>query len=209
MVLGRVEVAGSIASGKTTLVEALPEDRFKRVYEDHALNPFWEAFYTDPSACTFETEITFLLQHYHFAKLGVKGPRASIVLDHSFELDVAYAKVGLVGRRRELFESIYREIQSEIGPPQAIIFVSCNTDELARRIRERGRPLEAKVPLGFLSRLECALQRRIDELHGLVPIIRVDSEKTDFRSAGGWLSSLVTMLSGEGKLESLRRYQLA
>ena len=37
------------------------------------MNPFWEAFYTDPSAYTFETEITFLLQHYHFAKVAGGG----------------------------------------------------------------------------------------------------------------------------------------
>ena len=187
--LERVEIAGCIASGKTTLVNALAE-QFGTVYEDHRINPFWEAFYTDPSAYTFETEITFLLQHYHFAKVGATGSQGVIVLDHSFELDMAYAEVGLVGSRREIFKSIYQEIQNELGPPRALVFISCGAEEAARRIRERARSLETELPLEFLSKLQRELETRIDKLSELVPIIRVNSEKTDFRGKGRWLVTL-------------------
>ena len=50
--LGRVEVAGCIASGKTTFVNALAGHRLMPVYEDHTVNPFWKAFYSDPSGLT-------------------------------------------------------------------------------------------------------------------------------------------------------------
>ena len=185
----RIEIAGCIASGKTTLAIALA-GHFSTVYEDHEINPFWEAFYTDPSAYTFETEITFLLQHYHFAKAGAVGPQGVVLLDHSFELDMAYAEVGLAGSRREIFKSIYQDIQNELGPPRALVSIECGVEAAARRISERARSLETELPLEFLSKLQRELEIRIVKLSGLVPIIRVNSENTDFRKKGSWLAKL-------------------
>ena len=203
MLLKRIEIAGCIASGKTTLVNALAGE-FGTVYEDHTVNPFWRAFYTDSVAYAFETEITFLLQHYHFAKVGRAGPRGVIVLDHSFELDMAYAEVGLVGSRQEIFKSIYQEIQNELGPPRALVFITCGAAEAATRIRRRARSLETELPLEFLSNLQRQLEIRIAKLSGLVPIIRLDSEKTDFRQKGSWLATLMSDLDnhlGAGRIQ--------
>ena len=200
MLLERVEIAGCIASGKTTLVNALA-GHYKAVYEDHTINPFWEAFYTDPSAYTFETEITFLLQHYHFAKVGAADSRGMVILDHSFELDMAYAEVGLSGSRREIFRSIYQEIQKELGPPRALVLIECGVTEAERRIGERARSLETELPREFLSRLRRELEIRVAKLSRLVPVIRVDSEKTDFREKGSWLATL--RLTLESQLRSM------
>ena len=200
-VLGRVEVAGCIASGKTTFVNALTGCRLRPVYEDHTVNPFWEAFYSDPSAYTFETEVTFLLQHYHFAKVAEFDPHGVIILDHSFELDMAYAEVSLRGTRKEIFKSIYQEVQRELGYPSALVFLTCGVEEAARRIRARARPLEMELPLEFLSELQRELGQRIDELSRWIPIVRVNSEITDFRKAGSWRGELVSELEGLLALE--------
>ena len=98
-----IEVAGCIASGKTTLVQALSGTFANAIYEDHTINPFWSAFYTNPSLCAFETEITFLLQHYHFLKITATQSEVASLLDHSFELDMAYAEIGLHGDRKRIF----------------------------------------------------------------------------------------------------------
>ena len=196
MALGRIEVAGCIASGKTTLVQALAK-RFNAVYEDHKINPFWAAFCTDPSAYTFEAEITFLLQHYHFAKVLGAGSHNPIVLDHSFELDMAYARVGLDGARKDIFESVYEEVQRELGPPSVIVFLICTADEAARRICARARSFESELPLEFLSNLQGELEHRIAKMSERVPILRVNSESTDLRTGGSWLGKL------ESKLDEL------
>ena len=67
--MNTIEVAGCIASGKTTFVRILEVESLEGIFEDHTINPFWKTFYTDPSTCAFETEISFLLQHYHFTRL--------------------------------------------------------------------------------------------------------------------------------------------
>lgn len=158
----------------------------KGIYEDHKINPFWKTFYTDPSFCAFETEISFLLQHYHFVKVAAAKADSVIVLDHSFELDMAYAQMGLEGSRREIFHSIYREIRQELGPPCALVFITCSSEEMLRRIRARGRPFEDNLTLEFLTDLQRELEHRITTVAGTVPIVRIDSETTDFHNDELW-----------------------
>ena len=189
-----VEIMGCIASGKTTLTRILVSPFVERTYEDHKVNPFWEAFYTDPSTCAFETEITFLLQHYHFAKLAAARTEGAILLDHSFELDMAYAELGLEGARKEIFTSIYREIRNEIGLPRALVFVTCSAEEALKRIRLRGRPFEQNVTVEFLAGLQRELERRLATLADSVPVVTIDSETTDFREDGLWREDLLKQL---------------
>ena len=161
-----MEVAGCIGSGKTTLVGALSNRLLTGIYEDHTINPFWKAFYTDPAGCAFETEISFLLQHYHFAKLAEARNDGAVLLDHSFELDMAYAEIGLEGSRKEIFAAIYREIRNEIGMPQVLVFITCGADEMLRRVRDRGRSFETTYPSIFslnfneLWKEDCLNRRR-------------------------------------------------
>ena len=190
----RIEVVGSIGCGKTTLVGILSSQFMKGIYEDHTINPFWESFYTDPSTCAFETEISFLLQHYHFAKLAAASTGGVILLDHSFELDMAYAEVGLEGSRKDIFASIYREIRNEIGLPRALVSITCSAGEALRRIRERGRSFEESITVEFLADLQRELGRRIVTIADSVPVVTIDSEATDFRDNGSWRESLIDQL---------------
>ena len=189
-----VEVAGCIGSGKTTLAGTLSNRLLTGVYEDHTLNPFWEAFYTDPTSCAFETEIGFLLQHYHFAKLAGTRTDGAILLDHSFELDMAYADKGLEGSRKEIFATIYQEIRNEVGMPRVLVFITCSADEMLRRIRARGRSFEENISLDFLAGLQRALERRVTAIAGTVPVVPIDAETTDFRSPGPWREDLIEQL---------------
>ena len=176
----------------------------KGVYEDHTINPFWRSFYTDPTSCVFETEISFLLQHYHFAKLAAASTEGIILLDHSFELDMAYAEVGLEGSRKDIFASIYREIQNEIGLPRVLVFITCGAEEALRRIQERGRSFEESITVEFLLKLQRELRRRIATIINSVPVVTIDSESTDFRDNGPWREDLIKQLHplGEGVIDT-------
>ena len=187
-------MAGGIGTGKTTLVDTLAGSSMKGVYEDHTINPFWETFYTDPSSCAFETEVSFLLQHYHFAKRATANSEGTVLLDHSFELDMAYAEMGLEGARKEIFAAIYREIRSEIGMPQVLVFVTCGADEMVRRVRGRGRSFEENISIDFLAELQRALERRIASIADAVPVVTIDAETTDFRYVGPWRENLIERL---------------
>ena len=189
-----MEVAGGIGTGKTTLVDTLTDRSMKGIYEDHTINPFWEAFYTDPSSCAFETEICFLLQHYHFAKRATVNTEGVVLLDHSFELDMAYAEMGLEGSRKAVFASIYQEIRSEIGLPRALVFITCSAETALGRIRDRGRSIENNITLEFLTGLQRELERRVTAIADTVPVVTINSETTDFRESGPWGADLIRQL---------------
>lgn len=194
MVPLRIEIAGCIACGKTTLLRMIEGHISKAVYEDHAANPFWSSFFVDPDAYTFETEISFLLQHYHFAKRAKVDTCGVVMMDHSFELDIAYAAVGLNGPRRAIFDAIYREIMAEIGGPKALVFVRCQAKDALARIRARARSGEETISLGFLERLSCELEQRITVVADETPVVCVDSSGTDFRMEGPWKEDLLRRL---------------
>ncbi len=191
-----VEIAGGIASGKTTLLDALTTVGAHPVHENHTLNPYWHDFYSEPDVYSFETEISFLLQHYHFAKKA-RLVDTVVVLDHSFELDLAYANVGLVGKKRELFAAIYNEVRMELGPPVVLIWLRCTPEEESRRIQARNREVEKNIGLQFLTDLNDNLESTIRSLEKrgvATSVLELDAEETDLRSPGPWLTSLASKL---------------
>lgn len=182
---GRIEIAGCIGCGKTTFARSLSGTGWQIIFEDHGVNPFWEAFYEDPVAHAFETEVSFLLQHYHFVKRA-QNRAGPVLMDHSFEIDVAFAEIGLVGSRKEVFRSVHREVVEEIGLPRVLVYIECGAEELQRRIQARGRKWEEDLPLDFVRSLSNELEKRVDLAAASVPVVTIDSETTDFRTWGAW-----------------------
>jgi len=175
----RFEIAGGIASGKTTLAKLLGLELENLSLEDFRSNPFWAKFYRDPKRYAFETEVTFHLQHYsQFLDAECSGRRT--VCDTSLLLDLAYADVNLTGSKYETFLRVYQEVQASLQPPLAIVFLQCSPEEELRRVIERARSEEASVPLEYLSALNQALKRRVDEVRDRIKVIELDSEQLDF-----------------------------
>src|SRR5207302_1694437 len=79
----RIEICGGIASGKTTFA-SLFEQQAKIIYEDFQAVPFWQDFYAAPAEHAFETELSFLLQHYHQVKRAQSKGQSLVVCDFSF-----------------------------------------------------------------------------------------------------------------------------
>jgi len=175
----RVEICGGIASGKTTLAGLADSISYDILFETFEENPFWEAFYSNPGRFIFETEVSFLLQHYH--QIKAEAPNSGVfVCDYSFVVDKAYADIGLDGSKHDTFNRVHREIRDEIGPPDLIVWLKCSAEEELRRIRNRGRSVEDSIDLEFLSELNEAVQNRFESLSETVSSHVIDSENRDF-----------------------------
>jgi deoxyadenosine/deoxycytidine kinase len=175
----RVEVCGGIASGKTTLVRLLSRLDIHPVYEDFSRNPFYKAFYQDPSANAFETEITFLLQHFHEIREAAIS-KQPLCCDFSPVLDVAYADVTLKAKHRRVFTAVHREVKNIIGSPRLLIHLKCDSLEELRRIRKRRRASERVVTTDYLSALNTALARRVALQSKYGKVLEIDSGEADF-----------------------------
>ena len=175
----RVDVCGGVASGKTTLAQLFRGDGQSVVLEDYTANPYWERFYEEPAKFAFETEISFLVQHYSL----IKEADLSVglhVFDFSPVQDLAYADLNLAPAQRIAFESVYRHIVSEIGEPNLLVHLVCGCEEELRRIKMRGRPVEEDISLAYLSSLNQAIEERVDRVTPGVRVITINSETEDF-----------------------------
>ncbi len=176
-----IQCCGAIASGKTTLCAMLKREGRSAVYEDFQLNPFWRKFYEAPDEYSFETELTFLLQHYHDIK--VRGCNREIICDYSLLQDIAYADVNLTGNRHKIFMQVVEELIAEIGHPSHLIHLICDEDILLQRIAERNREAESTIPKQYLVELSVAIGKRVEQLSKSIPVTVIDSGKVDFREA--------------------------
>ncbi|SDY36184.1 deoxynucleoside kinase [Nitrosomonas sp. Nm33] len=175
----RIEICGGIASGKTTLANLLASLNIKPILENFQINPFWKAFYADPIGTAFETEITFLLQHYHQIKLAGKS-ESKIVSDFAMYLDLAYAHVTLQEDKRETFLSVYREVEKELGVPALLIHLKCDPETELKRIRERGRDVENLITIEYLQQINTQLEKILIEKANPHKLFVINSGLLDF-----------------------------
>lgn len=174
----RIEIIGNIASGKTTLAHLLAES-MEGVFENFQANPFWESFYQAPDVYSFETEITFTLQHYHQIKRELLL-KHNFACDFSLALDRSYADVTLEGKKHDIYIQILNELESEVGNPDALVFLSCPEDELMQRIRARGRHSEKSIQKNYLEDMSSSINRNVNQIANKTRVIRINSNKLDF-----------------------------
>ena len=180
----RIEICGGIASGKTTLARALGETGMTCSFEGFESNPFWSAFYDDPRGNAFETEITFLLQHYHQIKQGLRSRPSVLVCDYSLLLDRAYGFSTLPADELPAFLSVYGVIAKRLSSLDLIVHLRCDATEEHARIIRRGREVERTATVDLLVRLNAAIEQQLAAPDLDVPILRIDSNHLDFTEHG-------------------------
>jgi deoxyadenosine/deoxycytidine kinase len=177
--ISRIEVCGGIASGKTTLAQLSARASVIQVLEDFQSNPFWKAFYADPAGTAFETEISFLLQHYHEIKTATKQTKA-FACDFSLLLDFAYAQVTLDEGKRGAFTAVYREIRRELPEPDLVIHLVCDPEVELERIRRRGREVEQSITVDYLAAINRASVGVLSEEAASWNVLTINSAELDF-----------------------------
>lgn len=178
----RIEIAGPIGAGKTSLAKLLIELGCGVVFEEFKLNPFWKAFYSNPGKYNFETELTFLLQHYHEVRRKIEES-SLIACDFSFVQDLAYAEMGLAEKEFTIFKDTYTHVVSELAPPDILIYLDCEPLELLKRINHRGRKEEILINSSFLEGLRSQLRNNIEFINtqpNKTKVIVFDTNKINF-----------------------------
>lgn len=175
----RIEICGGIASGKTTLCQALGKIGFPGVFEKFRENPFWREFYNAPLEYAFETEITFLLQHYSQLKAAVRHADL-VVCDFALIMDDSYASLNLKGQKWRVFRSVFEEVLLELGEPDMVVRLDCAKEIEYERIRARGRLEESSIGVRYLEAINENIRERFEHLPDAVQRLEINSGVVDF-----------------------------
>lgn len=180
-----VAVAGTIGSGKTSLVRWLVDHYgLAPFYEPNDDNPYLADFYQDMSAWGFHSQIYFLSHklELHSALLASKVPS---VIDRTLYEDAEifaknlYLSGNISKRDYAVYERLYHAIREVLPPPDVLIALSCSLGTTKKRIAKRGRAMEAQIPDGYLRRLHRLYETWFDS-YTLSPIVRIDTSQLDY-----------------------------
>ena len=173
---GRIEICGAIASGKTTLARAFLMQEYNIELEDFSKISMLDDFYSDPLSVSFETEISFTLQHYYQIKKALRTGEYT-VCDFSSVDDYAFALAILNEKEMEIYNQIFAYVIEHIGKPQKLIKLHASADELILRIKNRGRTNEQSIDKSSLLKFEKSLSIAIERFYDDVPLIKVFTEQ--------------------------------
>ena len=172
----RLEICGAIASGKTTLASVFSKFGHAVVLEDFTRISMLDDFYSDPLFVSFETELSFTLQHYYQIKKALQSWEYT-VCDFSSVDDYAFALAILSDREMKIYDQVFGYILERIGRPQKLIRLSASVNELISRIKSRGRQNEQSISELSLLRFEESLSVAIERFYSDVPLVIVQTEQ--------------------------------
>jgi deoxyadenosine/deoxycytidine kinase len=180
----RLEIAGGIGAGKTTLAHVLAQAWGSvLVHEDVLKVPFFSKFYAEPQTYGFEKNISFLLSHADLIRDAAIKNEGLVMCDFALFQDLSYTDVGCSPADAVAVEGVYHRLIDRVGHPSLVVHLQCTPDTQLQRIASRGRSQEAGIGRAYLVDLCEAIDRRLEQLRLEAPdlaIIKVDTEEADF-----------------------------
>ena len=199
-----VAVAGTIGSGKTSLVKWLVK-RYGLVpyYEPNDENPYLADFYRDMKTWAFHSQLFFLSHklELHQSLLASKEPA---VIDRTIYEDAeifarnARSQRFISARDWAVYERLYEGIKRTLPPPDVLVAVTCSLPATKKRIARRGREMEQAIPHAYLRRLHGLYESWFDR-YDLGPIVRIDTTNLDY------VENLVDLIELQQTLDEVLR----
>jgi deoxyadenosine/deoxycytidine kinase len=199
-----VAVAGTIGSGKTSLVAWLVKRYgLAPYYEPNDDNPYLGDFYRDMKAWAFHSQLFFLSHklELHQSLIASKKPA---VIDRTIYEDAEIFARSLKNQRYlsardwAVYERLYEGIKRTLRPPDVLVAVTCSLAATKKRIARRGRAMEKEIPDVYLRRLHKLYEAWFDR-YDLGAIVRIDTTNLDY------VENLVDLIELQQKLDKVLR----
>jgi deoxyadenosine/deoxycytidine kinase len=197
-----VAIAGTIGSGKTSLVQWL-EKRYGLVpfYEPNDDNPYLADFYRDMKAWAFHSQLFFLSHKLELHQSLIASNKPAVIDRTIYEDAEIFARSlknqrYLSARDWSVYERLYEGIKRTLPPPDVLVAVTCSLAATKKRIAKRGRDMERDIPHAYLKRLHRLYEEWFNR-YDLGPIVRIDTTNLDY------VENLVDLIALQEKLDKV------
>lgn len=171
---------------------------WRPLHEETTRHPFLAEFYSDPARYALETELGFVLIHYH--QMKTLDARDHWVADYSPGKDMVFGRMNLRGPDWDLFEHNYNALAREVAQPDLAIFLDLPLSALQQRIAARGRPYELGVTAEYLNDLRDHYMQFMSLL-GVQSIVLQLSGDESFETVGDRSHEIISeVLFGQARL---------
>jgi deoxyadenosine/deoxycytidine kinase len=201
MALHYIAVEGVIGVGKTLVTQRLAERLdATTVLEDWASNPFLKPFYDAQAGAAFQTELFFLLSRYRQQQelLQRRLFSQATLCDYVFEKSKLFAYLNLDDSELLIYEKLYSLLAETVPRPDLVVYLQAPTDVLLRRIRQRGRPEEARLSEEYLAEANRAYNHYFFH-YTQTPLLVVNTADVDFAAVPEDLDDLLKQVRQMGK----------
>lgn len=195
-----IAIEGPIGVGKSTLAKQLAQE-FKARYvgDTQASNPYLKAFYKDPKAAAFHTQLHFLASRAELLNNPViLNPNQQIVADFLMDKDKLFAELTLDHAEWWMYSQLYEKQIAELPRPDLVIYLQAPLERLIERIERRGVSFEKRIDSHYLEQLG-ALYERFFHGYSETPLLIVnvaDINLADDAQAVIRLAEVVQQLEG-------------
>lgn len=192
-----LSIEGCMGSGKTTLAKHLADAILASpLIEESGRHPFIKEFYVAPESYAVETEIAFVLLHYHQILREKRAGlfNGTVVSDFAMDRDYVFSTLTLKDPADwELFENTYNLLKRRLPTPDRLIYLRAPVDFLAKRIAQRGRDYEKIMTRSYLETVNAALDKYfLKEYRG--KIIVFDAPKLDASINPAYVDTVIKQL---------------
>ncbi len=156
-----IAISGNMGAGKSTLVQFLSKNfpQVVPVFEPFDENPYLADFYRDMKKWAFHSQLFFLTRKFALNK-QLETQDKTIILDRAIYEDAEiFAKnlhnYGYIEKRDyKVYQYLYKTMLKSLRPPDLMIFLSCSSQTLMKRINSRGRKLEKQISYDYIKKLD-------------------------------------------------------
>lgn len=200
--LRHLAIAGNIGAGKTTLSEQLAKHfNWDVHYEDTNTNPYLSDFYNDMHRWSFNLQIYFLNSRYQQILRIQKGEKTVIqdrtIYEDAFIFAPNLHDMGLMSKRDfDNYFTLFKTMESQIDPPDLLIYLRAGIPTLVDHIQLRGRDYEGNMSLEYLKRLNKRYEDWI-ETYDSGPLLIINADQIDFKSNPEDLGNVIHMVDRE------------
>lgn len=178
----RIEIAGALSAGKSTLAGILQAQGHRILFEDLTTNPYLALRVSNPDRYDFLCQQQFVLDKIKTIR-NAESTDALAIADFSIAVERAYV-THYVDHRPEwlaLLMKLIDQAEAELGHPDLVVHLECAPEEQLRRIALRGRDFEKGHDVAFVRTINDLVSTQVDRLSSLgVAVGRYRTDRMDW-----------------------------